>query len=75
MPQQKKTPPEPQPPDRSGQYDFTLNFGSSSVPGGLGSDMLWRRRRQVEGSRQHLFLFIAVLALLALGGILYEYAF
>jgi hypothetical protein len=37
--------------------------------------MLWRRRRQVEGSRLHLFLLIAVLALLALGGILYEYAF
>jgi len=75
MPQQKKTSPETQPPDRSGQYDFTLTLGSSSVRGGLGSDMLWRRRRQVEGSRLHLFLLIAVLALLALGGIFYEYAF
>ena len=56
------------------QYQYTLEIEATPLRNGLGGDMLWRRRRQVEASRRHLGLLAALLALLALGGLLYEYA-
>jgi len=75
MPHKTPTPDARQQEQSPPRFTYTLELDAAPLRSGLGGDMLWRRRRQVETSRRHLVLVAALLALLALGGLLYEYAF